>query len=110
MSEVRLHPSAFRLDGTVGQGQREVVPPKTASRSSRASTATVSVCAVDDPPMFDDKASDRSLTSANVARREAMSDGDARPDGRPAIPTCGIQGEIMYDEEVRPDGVVADEV
>ena len=59
MPEVRLHPSAFRPEGIVGRSQCEVVPPKTVSRSSRAATATSTVSAVDDPSMFDDKASDK---------------------------------------------------
>ena len=104
MSEVRLHPSAFRLGGAVSRGQREVVPPKTVSKSSRAATTTSTVCAVDDPLTSDDKASNRSLISADGAHREAMTGGDAIPDGRPAISTYGIQREGMYDEEARTDG------
>ena len=107
MSEVRLHPSAFRLEGAVSRSQREVVPPKTVSRSSRAATTTSTVCAVDDPLTSDDRASDRSLISADGAHREAMTGGDAIPDGRPAISTYGIQREGMYDEEARTDEVVA---
>ena len=55
---VRVQPSTFRLERTaVGQsGQevgQEVVFPEAASRSSRATSATLPARMVNEPPMFD---------------------------------------------------------